>query len=193
MSTTLYTQLYPDEPQWRLSEEVIFQFCCDSITRFEQEQENRLCSALCIEAEPANGYLWISFETPEHDREQAIEAQLHQTQQREKIITASQWQDAYTFIHQNSLPLHSPGPEDYAFPLYSELDLDSWSDFAHSDHYPQTEQNYLNARGILVLWQVSQRLIKQQIIQALNLAFPFRISYCIHGESEVILQVLNDV
>jgi len=103
---TPYTQLYPDEPQWKLSEEVIFQFCCDSIERFSQEQEARVCSALCLEADLSKGYLWLSFETPEHDHEQAQEAQNHRNQLRKANLNSAQnWKQALQEIQENSLPI----------------------------------------------------------------------------------------
>lgn len=189
-SKSFYQPQYEGEPDWQLSEEVLFQFCADSIERFVQEQENRLCSALCLEAEPTEGYVWISFETPEHDCEEAEAIQEHiQGHRAQHLQGPEAWKQVTQYLQTESVPLYTPGPEDYAFALYSELDLDRWSDFANIG---LASEAYLNARAVLVFWQVLERLIERQELQELNLAYPFRLGYCIHGQNYVNLRVLRE-
>ena len=201
-------------PDWKQSEEVLFQKGKEAIFRFAEEHPDEVCSFFAIYSDFCYGDVAFMFDTLDNS---LLEAKRHEghlvkrwqdwfdddSQHRDPRFFRPAWELAYTSF---SSPLRGRKRIDdynafgsFKYESYLVVDFADWRAYFESDEFmarvssedEPRKPDPFEGNVILLIWKVIERLLHEGMFQKLTLSSPFRVGFQFHDAELVVLRILN--
>jgi hypothetical protein len=200
-------------PDWRRSEEILFQKGKEAILRFADEHPDEVCSFFAIYSDFCYGDVAFMFDTLDNS---LLQAKRHEEylvkrwrqsfgddcQPRDPQFFRPAWELAYTSF---SSPLRSTERiHDYnafgsfKYEGYLAVDFADWRAYFESDEFMAMDSedeprkpDPFAGNVILLIWKVIERLLNEGILQRLTISSPFRVGFQFHDAELAVLRILN--
>jgi hypothetical protein len=202
------------EPDWKQSEEILFQKAKAAVLRFAGEHPDEICSFFAVYSDFCYGDVAFMFDTLDNSLLEAKRNEEHlvrrwrdwfgdEAHQRDPRFFRPAWELAYSTF---TGPIRARERIDdynvfgrFKYDAYSLVDFADWRAYFESDEYMKMDDaeresgkpDSFEGNVILLIWRAMDRLINDGVFRNLTTSSPFRVGFQFHDAELVVLRILN--
>jgi hypothetical protein len=179
------------EPDWRQTEELLFERSRTAIQDFGREHSHESFALFAYAVDSLFTGVSLNFDTSTNSLSEAKHRQQREVEDRNRLFASARgWEQARYRVAHPSRQIHDFNHQgSWRYERVEFVPLTEWGDFfTGCDDQGAVE---LEGRVIVALWRVVDRLAQAKAFDGLRRVAPFRIGFELYGEEFVVLRILD--